>query len=150
MTASERRIIDWSSDVCSSDLRSIAAIGFPVRIVSHPHLAQIEQPHHCRDHRLLFRPAVSQIALHLPPQSGQRFAELKAAVVFPRFLGLAIGGVVAVLLASPRIISDGLQMPVRIRAEPAVHLGRSEEHTSELQSLMRISYAVFCLKKKKK
>src|SRR3546814_10290714 len=28
-------------------------------------------------------------------------------------------------------------------------LGRSEEHTSELQSLMRISYAVFCLKKKK-
>src|SRR3546814_8085736 len=31
---------------------------------------------------------------------------------------------------------------------PAI-LGRSEEHTSELQSLMRISYAVFCLKKKK-
>src|SRR3546814_8956316 len=29
------------------------------------------------------------------------------------------------------------------------HAGRSEEHTSELQSLMRISYAVFCLKKKK-
>src|SRR3546814_2282880 len=28
------------------------------------------------------------------------------------------------------------------------HVGRSEEHTSELQSLMRISYAVFCLKKK--
>src|SRR3546814_10551692 len=34
------------------------------------------------------------------------------------------------------------------RGEPA-H-GRSEEHTSELQSLMRISYAVFCLKKKNK
>src|SRR3546814_2818936 len=38
--------------------------------------------------------------------------------------------------------------------QPTVHLGaaaerRSEEHTSELQSLMRISYAVFCLKKKK-
>src|SRR3546814_8678696 len=30
------------------------------------------------------------------------------------------------------------------------HVLRSEEHTSELQSLMRISYAVFCLKKKKK
>src|SRR3546814_3962097 len=30
------------------------------------------------------------------------------------------------------------------------HTERSEEHTSELQSLMRISYAVFCLKKKKK
>src|SRR3546814_2231569 len=34
-----------------------------------------------------------------------------------------------------------------IRARPA--MPRSEEHTSELQSLMRISYAVFCLKKKK-
>src|SRR3546814_1117202 len=32
----------------------------------------------------------------------------------------------------------------------AVAVSRSEEHTSELQSLMRISYAVFCLKKKKK
>src|SRR3546814_4119355 len=32
----------------------------------------------------------------------------------------------------------------------ALHEERSEEHTSELQSLMRISYAVFCLKKKKK
>src|SRR3546814_1237392 len=35
------------------------------------------------------------------------------------------------------------------RARP-VRRGRSEEHTSELQSLMRISYAVFCLKKKKR
>src|SRR3546814_5521463 len=35
------------------------------------------------------------------------------------------------------------------RVERAPHLDRSEEHTSELQSLMRISYAVFCLKKKK-
>src|SRR3546814_1678979 len=35
--------------------------------------------------------------------------------------------------------------PQPVRAD-----GRSEEHTSELQSLMRISYAVFCLKKKKK
>src|SRR3546814_4350646 len=33
---------------------------------------------------------------------------------------------------------------------PTVEGYRSEEHTSELQSLMRISYAVFCLKKKKK
>src|SRR3546814_8376959 len=33
---------------------------------------------------------------------------------------------------------------------PATAMARSEEHTSELQSLMRISYAVFCLKKNKK
>src|SRR3546814_2944531 len=37
-----------------------------------------------------------------------------------------------------------------IREEEVAALGRSEEHTSELQSLMRISYAVFCLKKKNK
>src|SRR3546814_1660624 len=37
----------------------------------------------------------------------------------------------------------------RPEARPHPRGGRSEEHTSELQSLMRISYAVFCLKKKK-
>src|SRR3546814_10705905 len=36
-----------------------------------------------------------------------------------------------------------------LAAERAADLGRSEEHTSELQSLMRISYAVFCLTKNK-
>src|SRR3546814_8842053 len=35
-----------------------------------------------------------------------------------------------------------------LAADPAASGARSEEHTSELQSLMRISYAVFCLKKK--
>src|SRR3546814_7693516 len=43
---------------------------------------------------------------------------------------------------------DGVyELVVPVDAETLV---RSEEHTSELQSLMRISYAVFCLKKKKK
>src|SRR3546814_9922229 len=36
----------------------------------------------------------------------------------------------------------------RLEGDLGPRLGRSEEHTSELQSLMRISYAVFCLKKK--
>src|SRR3546814_1582591 len=40
--------------------------------------------------------------------------------------------------------------PATKRGAAPVHHGRSEEHTSELQSLMRISYAVFCLKKKTK
>src|SRR3546814_1918171 len=40
--------------------------------------------------------------------------------------------------------------PVTMTAIAAVDMARSEEHTSELQSLMRSSYAVFCLKKKKK
>src|SRR3546814_9392425 len=42
------------------------------------------------------------------------------------------------------------KLPDPYRAEMAATMeARSEEHTSELQSLMRISYAVFCLKKKK-
>src|SRR3546814_1573815 len=41
----------------------------------------------------------------------------------------------------------GRQTPL-VRCRPAHRRRRSEEHTSELQSLMRISYAVFCLKKK--
>src|SRR3546814_2358493 len=39
---------------------------------------------------------------------------------------------------------------IEVQVAPRHDLARSEEHTSELQSLMRISYAVFCLKKKNK
>src|SRR3546814_2110285 len=55
-------------------------------------------------------------------------------------------------LQRPRRQAAGGGLPARVeQAEPQslLEAGRSEEHTSELQSLMRISYAVFCLKKKK-
>src|SRR3546814_5732158 len=45
--------------------------------------------------------------------------------------------------------SGWARAPVTERAAILERAARSEEHTSELQSLMRISYAVFCLKKKK-
>src|SRR3546814_9450273 len=45
--------------------------------------------------------------------------------------------------------ANGLSRPERRFARSRITARRSEEHTSELQSLMRISYAVFCLKKKK-
>src|SRR3546814_3064528 len=41
-----------------------------------------------------------------------------------------------------------IEFPRRRQMRPPATVDRSEEHTSELQSLMRISYAVFCLKKK--
>src|SRR3546814_2152216 len=44
---------------------------------------------------------------------------------------------------------DERNEPVEFRQHRGCDRARSEEHTSELQSLMRISYAVFCLKKKK-
>src|SRR3546814_6304080 len=56
------------------------------------------------------------------------------------------------LLQAPGV-SDAVAVVHRLNQQaPALIVGhvRSEEHTSELQSLMRISYAVFCLKKKKK
>src|SRR3546814_4162484 len=69
--------------------------------------------------------------------------------VRPPLLGLR-------LVAPPRLIVAALIVPPPQSARPVRHnrcpasQPRSEEHTSELQSLMRISYAVFCLKKKKK
>src|SRR3546814_8325718 len=62
-------------------------------------------------------------------------------------LGVFVGDLVLMVLAAAGVAS-------LLRAYPrlffALKWARSEEHTSELQSLMRISYAVFCLKKKKK
>src|SRR3546814_2797946 len=61
----------------------------------------------------------------------------------------------AQLRARPRVHVDAIdgrkQVPPARSVNRLVlrHEARSEEHTSELQSLMRISYAVFCLKKKK-
>src|SRR3546814_9358010 len=43
---------------------------------------------------------------------------------------------------------DARQVPLGTMTPEEIDIWRSEEHTSELQSLMRISYAVFCLKKK--
>src|SRR3546814_10948390 len=50
--------------------------------------------------------------------------------------------VIHVLLTEPSPNPDGIAVPAK------AIMDRSEEHTSELQSLLRISYAVFCLKKK--
>src|SRR3546814_3943026 len=96
---------------------------------------------------LLARPCVSKDA-RVPLQyfeitSGQRAPEAEGrAGVLARHPGvgqLAPG-------QHPRA-----QVVHHVDAFVAVHQQhRSEEHTSELQSLMRISYAVFCLKKKKK
>src|SRR3546814_6742216 len=81
---------------------------------------------------------------------GEQLADVPRQRRYPRCL-VGIGGVVAqheaVILDRGAATRGGDDH----RVEPAIvdQRGRSEEHTSELQSLMRISYAVFCLKKKK-
>src|SRR3546814_7869170 len=65
---------------------------------------------------------------------------------------LGIFGILLNVIAIPAVIAGGW-LDDRFGSKRAVQfaivaVARSEEHTSELQSLMRISYAVFCLKKK--
>src|SRR3546814_9656289 len=68
--------------------------------------------------------------------------------------GLTASFAIAAALAGRRATGEGTRIDVSLLEATLAAMGwvvsnRSEEHTSELQSLMRISYAVFCLKKKK-
>src|SRR3546814_4924387 len=99
------RISDWSSDVCSSDLRARSPCAARAR--GWPHRAAPRRP------RCWLRGSL-------------------------RIL-LAIMAVIAAEARAAGGERDGVEHQIDVR---------SEEHTSELQSLMRISYAVFCLKKK--
>src|SRR3546814_5151683 len=117
------RISDWSSDVCSSDLH--AALTEPATADAGAVIG--------RQRNLETAVAVQQrrvVAIAL-----ERFGRDHEI----RHLGAVLGG--GEMLADRQ--TTGIE-------ECRQLLERSEEHTSELQSLMRISYAVFCLKKKKK
>src|SRR3546814_3413676 len=116
------RISDWSSDVCSSDLNRIILARKDGRDVG-------------EGTRLI--PAANRTI------DQDIFARCPVYACPPGYVVL-----VEVVFDEPRRIcavrslreSDTLEIGSRSRVE------RSEEHTSELQSLMRISYAVFCLK----
>src|SRR3546814_4795394 len=82
--------------------------------------------------------------------------------LFYCFVGVFLGTFIGVLPGIGALAAVSMLLPVTFYLEPATALvmlagvyygaeygGRSEEHTSELQSLMRLSYAVFCLKKKR-
>src|SRR3546814_3694565 len=73
-----------------------------------------------------------------------RYSDVKLVLSDPSLGDLALSG--SFKLGDGKAVSEALPyaLPVKAREQD----GRSEEHTSELQSLMRISYAVFCLKKK--
>src|SRR3546814_7372625 len=120
------RISDWSSDVCSSDLH---APGFEGLTLKRPANSPESEKMHNDDY-------------HLPGGNGD-VARLIIRSLIPD--ALPPGDVFDV--ADKRMdyaVFDRSSNPTRIRQS------RSEEHTSELQSLMSISYAGFCLKKKKK
>src|SRR3546814_2143061 len=115
------RISDWSSDVCSSDLRIGGAVDIAVA-------DPFEMPQ-CGDACLAAHPLDQRLAAARNDEVDRAiepFEQQPHRFPVRRRHDLRAGGGKAGLRQS---------------------LGqRSEEHTSELQSLMRISYAVFCLK----
>src|SRR3546814_7681523 len=127
-TASEMRIRDWSSDVCSSDLRS------PRQPARPPTLGLRRR----RGARAASRRLCS-LALRRGRWRDYPGAERRAMRRDNRRGGRSVG------CRAPR---RGTPTPSRRHILTVQRKMRSEEHTSELQSLMRISYAVFCLKKK--
>src|SRR3546814_5855864 len=119
MTAYEMRISDWSSDVCSSDLRR----------------------------RLLNKPLGDRVGRTIDLEIETDFRPNRRS---ERLHG--ISGLAAEIVALEESRADRMEqcaLAFFVVAGDHRHAFRSEEHTSELQSLMRISYAVFCLKKKK-
>src|SRR3546814_5552082 len=114
------RISDWSSDVCSSDLPR----RLPLLWISGTQAAnQIGSPRP--------NPVVPCIPKEERRVGIDRVPIGRPALQHDQGLG-----------AEGEDHGKGARLGIRLR--------RSEEHTSELQSLMRISYAVFCLKIKKK
>src|SRR3546814_7647482 len=113
------RISDWSSDVCSSDL-GLQGRQLVVAQQVHPGAVAAGQ---CPVHRGLDEAVVVVVAgiTGRPARPGEA-------------------------ASAPGCIAGVPDVPYRLLG---ICRPRSEEHTSELQSLMRISYAVFCLKKKK-
>src|SRR3546814_8343809 len=114
------RISDWSSDVCSSDLRAYW------EATGHSGFAKLDHAREIWAPRLGRREDGAVIQLYA---QGPEALALDALDEAQRLS--AASALVA------RIFPERVDRPIR-----------SEEHTSELQSLMRISYAVFCLKKK--
>src|SRR3546814_8506131 len=82
------------------------------------------------------------------PQVDRHDVEL--LVEDPQEAGEAERAFLAPHLAGVGIDQHGSEVAGRMRDDGPCRPARSEEHTSELQSLMRTSYAVFCLKKTKK
>src|SRR3546814_8676722 len=128
------RISDWSSDVCSSDLLARQAIDDAgLAAVRFEEVAQLRAAVVLLHHGIADVGAVEGAGEAVRVLQLQAFGDLA--------LGRRVGGRGE---RDPRDVG-----PALVQQGQLAVLARSEEHTSELQSLMRISYAVFSLKKKK-
>src|SRR3546814_10374665 len=117
------RISDWSSDVCSSDLQIAAISGVRIgQARAHTKIARRNQ----RGFQL------ETLGPHAPAHIVGRAPARRRR-----------GGIIVGRACELALIAVGAPQIARAAVD------RSEEHTSELQSLMRNSYAVFCLNTKK-
>src|SRR3546814_9183294 len=126
------RISDWSSDVCSSDLDPLGAN----RVV--------DLQRSITDNQQFIRnmdTITTQISL-----ADSAAESMSNQLVRARELAIIAANGTMTATDRQNISTELAQI---IEQVLALANTRSEEHTSELQSLMRISYAVFCLKKKK-
>src|SRR3546814_4196369 len=126
------RISDWSSDVCSSDLEAGRG-GGPIDGGAGGHLV-VGADGGAAGQRQGQRQRAEGADAH--------DASTSTVAVWPATSRTPLG-------TSSICTRTGMRCASRTQLKVGLTLGsrRSEEHTSELQSLMRISYAVFCLKK---
>src|SRR3546814_3752852 len=136
------RIRDWSSDVCSSDrgAQRLVHLGKFGARGQEPaaHAVEAQRRAELRRARRLCATGehVGGVSLSGADRRAARALDLAPETAPCRALALVEGHRFQI---TPSVAGD---MGVAVEDQ------RSEEHTSELQSLMRISYAVFCLKKK--
>src|SRR3546814_8868363 len=123
------RISDWSSDVCSSDLHA-PSVGLQ---------APLQRFERAGDLQVQWPALAGIVLLALRGQAGPAVA--------PPLFGAHGHGRLRRREALEQRVDRARRMPQRRGQEGDV---RSEEHTSELQSLMRSSYAIFCFQTKKK
>src|SRR3546814_4399170 len=135
------RISDWSSDVCSSDLWLTYATPESLALYMYREPRKAKQLHFG-----VIPKTVDEYYQFLGGYAGQPVEQKLGNPVFHIHGGNPPANVPPVSFALLLNL-----VAVAGTSDKAVLWGfvRSEEHTSELQSLMRISYAVFCLKKKK-
>src|SRR3546814_2845102 len=141
------RISDWSSDVCSSDLTIFALlclVACVAALLVHRYLQSTlgSLTTAIRDNEIRVEYLGFSVARAI---HGKYVMSAALAGLGGGFLALALGQVDPDSMVNWTVSGELVFVTILSGAGGV----RSEEHTSELQSLMRISYAVFCLKKKK-
>src|SRR3546814_4638820 len=132
------RISDWSSDVCSSDLLKI--LDCRIYVLADTAKRNVVEIGH--------NAGIAAKGVALPAQEVIR--RFPCAAAAPHIQARCVEGQIIGTfdLPLPQLLGRDSGNSDRDLLQALFPLaGRSEEHTSELQSLMRISYAVFCLKK---